>query len=74
MGKILGQDAMEFGRNNPCHLDLGHDLDQDHGQDFLDGNMNEMIRIRITKTRYSESPRRKYSASGGAKKTRRWIG
>ena len=35
MAKILGQDAVEFGRNNPCRLDLGHDLDQDHGQDFF---------------------------------------
>ena len=37
MAKILGQDAVEFGRNNPCRLDLGHDLDQDHGQDFFAG-------------------------------------
>ena len=37
MAKILGQDAVEFGRNNPCHLDLGHDLNQDHGQDFFAG-------------------------------------
>ena len=35
MAKIVGQDAVEFGRNNPCRLDLGHDLDQDHGQDFF---------------------------------------
>ena len=37
MAKIVGQDAVEFGRNNPCRLDLGHDLDQDHGQDFFSG-------------------------------------
>ena len=37
MAKILGQDAVEFGRNNPCRLDLGHDLDQDHGQIFFAG-------------------------------------
>ena len=34
MAKILGQDAVEFGRNNPCRLDLGHDLDQDHDHDL----------------------------------------
>ena len=39
MAKILGQDAVEFGRNNPCRLDLGHDLDQDHGQDFFAGDL-----------------------------------
>ena len=37
MAKILRQDAVEFGRNNPCCLDVGHDLDQDQGQDFFAG-------------------------------------
>ena len=33
----LGQDSVEFGRNNPQHLDLGHDLGQVLGQDFFAG-------------------------------------
>ena len=45
MAKILGQDAVEFGRNNPCLLDLGHDLDQDHGQDFFAGNLVSHVSV-----------------------------
>eukprot|EP00731_Ephydatia_muelleri_P039179 Em1183g1a len=33
----LGQDSVEFGRNNPQHLDLGHDLGHVLGQDFFAG-------------------------------------
>eukprot|EP00731_Ephydatia_muelleri_P036144 Em0205g7a len=33
--KILGKTVWEFGRNNPQHLDLGHDLGHVLGQDFF---------------------------------------
>ena len=50
MAKILGQDAVEFGHNNPCSLDLGHDLDQDHGQDFFAGTRLDTTSLHIRNT------------------------
>ena len=64
--KILGQDAVEFGRNNPCHLD---DLDQDHGQYFFIGyNLSNdrlmMITFKPCRARCSPDNRR-YSPPPG---------
>ena len=42
-GKILGPDSVDFGCDNPQHLDLGHDLDQDNGQDFFAGTLGYFI-------------------------------